>query len=377
VDLRGLLGLYDPIGGAVCVSGFLALLWLARKNRWLFGASAVFGSCFLLIFEVLAEEWPHWVTRRVGAWPAQWITALIELAFLCICAIWVVIEIRSRIPNFNPKRRALLRAGTVAVCAAPAAVFAFGILSRKNTVVREIELKLPGLPKDLNNLRLVQLSDVHLGAFYSEKDLIGVIDAANELNADLAIMTGDLITAGGDPLLAGIRQLARLKNTSGIWGCLGNHEHFAGVENLATELGAKCGVTFLRSQTTNLKFGSSSLNLVGVDHQSMHAPYLVGAEDLVEPGQLNLLLSHNPDVFPVAVEKGFDVVLAGHTHGGQINFEIFDKNLNIADFVTPYTKGLYRGTASAIYVNSGIGTIGLPIRLGAPPEITLIKLCAS
>jgi uncharacterized protein len=70
-------------------------------------------------------------------------------------------------------------------------------------------------------------------------------------------------------------------------------------------------------------------------------------------------------------------VLAGHTHGGQINFEIFDKNLNIADFLTPYTKGLYRVATSAIYVNSGIGTIGLPIRLGAPPEITLIKLCAS
>ncbi|MFZ0593665.1 MAG: hypothetical protein WAM39_24610, partial [Bryobacteraceae bacterium] len=143
------------------------------------------------------------------------------------------------------------------------------------------------------------------------------------------------------------------------------------------ELGAKCGVNFLRWQARNLKFGHSSLNIVGVDHQSMHSPYLVGAEELVEPGQFNLLLSHNPDVFPVAVEKGFDLVLAGHTHGGQINFEIFDKNLNIADFLTPYTKGLYRGTTSAIYVNSGIGTIGIPIRLGAPPEITLIKLCAS
>ena len=76
-------------------------------------------------------------------------------------------------------------------------------------------------------------------------------------------------------------------------------------------------------------------------------------------------------------DKGYDLVLAGHTHGGQVNVEIFEKNLNIASFVTPYTKGLYTGAASAVYVNSGIGTIGMPIRLGAPPEITLITLCDS
>ena len=94
-------------------------------------------------------------------------------------------------------------------------------------------------------------------------------------------------------------------------------------------------------------------------------------------GQCNLLLSHNPDVFQTAASKGFDVVLAGHTHGGQINVEIFDRNLNVADFVTRYTKGLYTEATSSIYVNSGIGTIGMPIRLGAPAEITQIRLCAS
>ena len=109
----------------------------------------------------------------------------------------------------------------------------------------------------------------------------------------------------------------------------------------------------------------------------MHTPYLIGTEKLIASGEFNLLLSHNPDVFPVAARQGFDFVLSGHTHGGQINVEILDKNLNMAEFITPYTKGLYNNAASAIYVNSGIGTIGIPIRLGAPAEITLIKLCAS
>jgi predicted MPP superfamily phosphohydrolase len=89
------------------------------------------------------------------------------------------------------------------------------------------------------------------------------------------------------------------------------------------------------------------------------------------------LLSHNPDVFPVAAQKGFDLTLAGHTHGGQINVEILGENLNVADFFTPYTKGLYTSGSSSVYVNSGLGTIGMPVRIGAPPEITLIRLCSS
>ena len=165
-----------------------------------------------------------------------------------------------------------------------------------------------------------------------------VIDAANELRGDLAIMTGDLITSRGDPLDACLRQLKRFKNTSGIWACMGNHEHFAGLEDAAAIKGAKVGVNFLRWQSRSLKFGNNSLNLVGVDYQSPRQPYLVDAEELVETGQFNVLLSHNPDVFPVATDKGYDLVLAGHTHGGQVNVEIFEKNLNIASFVTRYTE---------------------------------------
>jgi predicted MPP superfamily phosphohydrolase len=377
VGLHGLLGLDDPIGFLMCLVGFSAQLWLTRKNKRLLAASAIVAATLFLLFETLTEtlspRFSHWYGRHAG----EWTTALIEMWCLTASAIWFGITLRNRTAVFNESRRALLRSSTAAICAAPAAVFAFGILTRKETVEREVDIKFPGLPRDLENLRLVQISDVHLSAFYSEKDLARVIDEANSLRADLAIMTGDLITTKYDPLEAGLRQLARLKNNSGIWACLGNHEHFAGVEDLATSLGAKFGVNFLRSQGRALKFGQNTINLVGVDFQSMRSPYLQGVEELVESDQFNILLSHNPDVFPVATGQGFDLVLAGHTHGGQINVEIFDKNVNIADFVTPYTKGLYKSARSAVYVNSGIGTIGMPVRLGAPPEITLIKLCAS
>jgi predicted MPP superfamily phosphohydrolase len=125
-----------------------------------------------------------------------------------------------------------------------------------------------------------------------------------------------------------------------------------------------------------VRFGDSRLNLVGVDHE-FFPPYLVGMKELVAPDEFNVLLAHTPEVFETAQTHGFQLTLSGHTHGGQINLEVAGKNYNLVALDTPYTKGLYRRGASAIYVNSGLGTIGIPARIGAPPEISVIRLCNS
>jgi hypothetical protein len=95
----------------------------------------------------------------------------------------------------------------------------------------------------------------------------------------------------------------------------------------------------------------------------------------VDPAAFNVLLSHNPDVFPVAARKGFPLTISGHTHGGQVRVEILQQDLNVARFFTHYVDGLYNQGGSSIFVSRGIGTIGLPARLGAPPEVALITLC--
>jgi predicted MPP superfamily phosphohydrolase len=186
-----------------------------------------------------------------------------------------------------------------------------------------------------------------------------------------------MITTMSDPLDDCLLELKRLKSSSGMWGCMGNHEKYAKIADYAARQGRKQNLFFLRRQAETLKFGGSRLNLVGVDHQFKHEGYLVGMDQFVKPDEFNLLLSHNPDVFPVAAKQGFQLTLSGHTHGGQINIEAAHTNLNIVDLVTPYTKGLYQKPGSSLYVTSGLGTIGVPVRLGAPPEITLIRLCAS
>jgi predicted MPP superfamily phosphohydrolase len=223
---------------------------------------------------------------------------------------------------------------------------------------------------------MVQVTDIHMSPFLTERQFERAIDMANETRADIVLVTGDLITRMGDPLDACIRQLARLRGDIKL-GCLGNHEIYTNTQDYVTREGRKIGIDFLRREARSLRFGDAHINFAGVDYQQFHKPYLVGAEKLVMPGQVNVMLSHNPDVFPVAARQGYDLTIAGHTHGGQVNFEILHKNVDIALAFTPYARGLYRKGNSSIYVSSGIGTIGVPVRVGAPPEVSLIQLCAS
>jgi hypothetical protein len=277
----------------------------------------------------------------------------------------------------DPGRRRVLNAASQAVLAAPFVVMGYGALvQRTDFRVREIDVPIPELPPDLDGLRVLHLSDIHLSAFLSESELARVIDTANELRPHLAVMTGDLISAPTDPLEACIRQLARIKADAGVFGCLGNHEVYARVEKATVDLGARAGVHFLRREARQLHFGNSVLNLAGVDFQSHREKdhYLRGAERMVVPGAMNLLLSHNPDVLPVAARQGYNLVLAGHTHGGQVTVEILDQSISPIRFFTPYVYGLYRSAAASAYVTRGIGTIGIPARIGAPPEISVLRL---
>ena len=162
-----------------------------------------------------------------------------------------------------------------------------------------------------------------------------------------------------------------------MFGCLGNHEILAEAEDYVEHQGMRLDLRFLRQANASLRFGSARLNIAGVDYQRKNRPYLDGVESLRRDGELNLLLSHNPDVFPVASGQGWDVTLAGQTHGGQVTVEYLHPSLNPARYFTPYTGGIYRRAGRTVYVSSGLGTVGVPVRIGAEPEIALVRLSAS
>jgi hypothetical protein len=305
------------------------------------------------------------------------LTYLIAASFM-----WAIYCILGRIRKHfaaptNALRRRTLNAAANLAIAAPFVALGYGaLIERTRFRLREVDVFIPGLAPGLEGLRILQLSDIHMGPFLSESDLARVVDMGMESKPDLAVITGDLISTHGDPLDACIRQLARIKAEAGVFGCMGNHEHYARAEGYTEQAAARAGIRFLRGRSQQLQFGGAILNLAGVDHQwkTQGRKYLRGAERMVVPGALNLLLSHNPDVFPVAASQGYNLMLSGHTHGGQINIEIYDQSISPSRFVTPYVYGLYRAQGAAAYVTRGIGTIGIPVRIGAPPEVVAIRL---
>jgi uncharacterized protein len=254
-------------------------------------------------------------------------------------------------------------------------------------------------PPALDGLRIVHLSDLHIGAFMRRTAIRRAVDLANAAQPDLAVLTGDLITSARDPLEDCVAEVSRLRAPLGVWGCHGNHERWAGVEARAQALFQRSGMHLLRQQCAELSWRGGAINLIGVDDQRERArpgepsSLLRGIEALVRPDIPNILLSHNPDTFPRAAALGIELSLAGHTHGGQLRVALGGRQWSPARLVTPFVAGLYRlpcgrearGDGPAprprqsafLYVNRGLGTFGLPVRLGVPPEITVLTLRAA
>lgn len=312
----------------------------------------------------------------------------------------------------DPGRRYFFRAATAAAGAAPFLGAMYGFAAeRLNYQVRRIEIPIHNLPPALDGMQIVQISDIHLSGYMSRAQVRRAVDMANDLGADLAVVTGDLITGSGDPIADCVEEISRLHAPLGTWGCNGNHEIYAHAEDEAAYLYSQAGMKMLRQQNAQITFKGASFNLLGVDYQRERTPRgqrqqtLSRVEPLVRRDMPNILLSHNPNTFNRAAELGIELSLAGHTHGGQIQVEILDHRLSPARFITDYIAGLYQrplfapapneraasgssatrsfspslfASTSApmahIYVNRGLGTVGAPVRLGVPPEISLIIL---
>jgi uncharacterized protein len=315
----------------------------------------------------------------------------------------------------DPGRRYFFRAATAAAGAAPFLGAMYGFAAeRLNYQVRRIEIPVHNLPAALDGMQIVQISDIHLSGYMSRSQVRRAVDMANELGADLAVVTGDLITGVGDSISDCVEEVGRLHAPLGTWGCNGNHEIYAGVEDEAASLYSQAGMRLLRQENAQINFKGAQFNLIGVDYQRERTPRgqrqqtLASVAPLVRRDMPNILLSHNPNSFNRAAELGIELSLAGHTHGGQIQVEILDHRLSPARFITDYIAGLYqrplfapapaeRAASNArvprtfspslfassspamarLYVNRGLGTVGAPVRLGVPPEISLIVLRTS
>jgi predicted MPP superfamily phosphohydrolase len=273
----------------------------------------------------------------------------------------------------SPARRHLLRQMAIAVSATPFVAAAYGLLySRLDVEVTHRRIALARLPKAFEGFRIAQLSDFHISPFMSADEIRRCVTTANQLKTDLVVLTGDYLC--WDPAAQGevVRALAGLRAPYGVFGCLGNHEVITQTEESITRLFAAQGIRILRQDRAPIQFDGETLNLIGVDDSQ---PDLKGIERLVMPDAVNILLVHNIGAdFDRAGELGIDLTLMGHTHGGQLSLEFLRRGLSFARLETPYVSGWYEKSRGRLYVNRGIGTTLVPIRLGARPEITVFEL---
>ncbi len=360
------------------------------------------AAAAVVLATILDPMLGHFIPRQgVGNWVVAtsrvWLIASF-LGFLVVISVGVL-EFLSKptLYAFPPaqreridqSRRAFFRYAAYALGGIPFLATTYGFAAgRLRYRVEKVDVPIANLPKSLDALRIVQISDVHFGTFMPQADLRRAVEMANELNADLAVLTGDFINDGNDSLEQCIRELSRLRAPLGVWGCNGNHEIYAEAEDRAQELFQRYGMRLLRQQNEQLEWHGGKLNLIGVDYQRQRTlsgeqrQMLHSVQALVRRDMPNILLSHNPNSFYRAAELGIELSLAGHTHGGQIQVEILDRRLNPARFMTNFVAGLYElpmangaGRKSFfLYVNRGLGTFGIPVRLGVPPEITLLTL---
>lgn len=405
------------IGGILLLFLASQLFWLRQirhvgrrlilHSGWRLALGSVAAAAYLLVmgytfsrFFVRGGTSPTHLTLRsalLDAPFAWWLFGSVVGAAIAAClgglervgslAVWTWRKLtpRQESPLPSPSRRQFLQNATAAISAIPFAAGAYGLLyERLEVEVTRQRINLPSLPRAFSGFRMAQLSDLHIGPFMSAAEIRRCADTVNRLKPDLAVLTGDFVTWDASTQGAVVDALSGIRAPFGVFGCLGNHEMWTKTEDSITQLFALQNVRILRQAHVAIETGGESWNLIGVDfqthgHMGRHGEglvrrYLEGVEDLVQPGTANILLSHNPNTFDRAAELGIDLSIAGHTHGGQVALEFVSPEISPSRLVTPYVAGLFWKPGGQLYVNRGIGTIGIPIRIGAPPEITVYEL---
>ncbi|HOG18105.1 MAG TPA: metallophosphoesterase [Syntrophales bacterium] len=266
-------------------------------------------------------------------------------------------------------RRRFLRAGAGALFAAPLVLSGYGaVYAGRRGDVRELALPFG------RSLRVVQLTDIHAGLYMNREQLRCYADKVISLQPDLFVLTGDYVSNSLSFLPGCLEEMTRIRAPYGTFATLGNHEHwYAGLDELR-EVFRKSGIPLLNNEHRVISTERGPFAVAGIDDLRNGDPDLDAALRGLDRAVPTLLLSHRPEIFPEAAGRAIPLTLSGHYHGGQIKIGPPGAGISLAHLRTPYPEGLYRIGDSRLYVSRGIGTTFTPVRLNAPPEVTVIQL---
>jgi predicted MPP superfamily phosphohydrolase len=313
----------------------------------------------------------HDVVQAVSFFCMGWLSFL----FVLTVARDVVLLVTA-IPPLGSAHVRLADAGTGWVPVAALAAVAVGVLAAlRGPYVRRVDVPVADLAPDLHGLRIVQISDLHVGPTMRRAYVQRVVDMTRALSPDLIALTGDIVDGSVRRLAAQVAPLATLAESGRAFFVLGNHDYYSGAAPWTAHFEAM-GFRVLRNAHATVTRGAARLLIGGVidfaarmsDRDARPRPDL--AIDGGAGAAFRLLLAHNPKIAPVAEQAGFDLQLSGHTHGGQF----FPWTLVIHLVHGPHVAGLSRRGRLWVYVSAGTGTWGPPVRVGTRPELTLLRL---
>lgn len=283
------------------------------------------------------------------------------------------------------------RVGSVAAMLV-AIMMVIGLFNRKNLIVNYVDMRFDRLPEQFDGLRVVHISDLHLGSFGCDTMFVGsVVDRINSLNPDLILFTGDIVSVRADEMRPFIDRLRGLKASEGVFAVLGNHDYsdYARYDDnadrdcdreLLKQYYDQTAFKLLRDSSVDIVRGEDTINIVGTENigSGSFAKYgsLYKSCYGLDRGRFKILMTHDPGVWTDSIadgdDYGIDLTLSGHTHAMQCRLLGWSPS-SLRDKVW---AGEYISADSLrrLYINVGIGTVGPMMRIGATPEITLITL---
>ncbi|MDD5362196.1 MAG: metallophosphoesterase [Ignavibacteria bacterium] len=293
---------------------------------------------------------------------------------------------------FDKSRRNFLTAASAGVAGYAFIGAGLGAMTKDEFVLEEKKVRINNLPDEMKGLIIALISDVHSGPFMDYGLMKHYADVINDMNPDLIFIPGDITNSRKNESQVFAGAFRDLKAKYGIFGTMGNHDYFSDANYISDVLNNESPIKVLRNDFSHIKINGKDLIIAGTEdtkdsgNGSNHiiVDYINStvnkSKEYLKTNSLplnvpKLLLVHKPYMFDQIADVDFDMMFSGHTHGGQVViFKYADLNISFAATVNKYISGLYNNNGKYLYVSRGLGTVGLPIRLNCPPEITKITL---
>lgn len=379
---------------------------------WVLAPFLIFNVSFIVISIIWGRKFtpPEWF-KILALYPFYvWIAATFFISLWLLIGkiiklpfqipIWIAkifkplrrkinsVKEKKAVRTVDLSRRKFVRYATMGISTYAFAGATYGMIKHDSYEIDYKNVTIADLPPELRGTTITLLSDIHAGQYMNEKEMREYADVINSLESDIVCIPGDFVNFESRDIHMLTSAFRDVKAKHGIYGSLGNHDFFQDADYVAKALNNESPIQLLRNEHRVINIKGKELYMLGIDDTQFSGArmdevlkyygamdeYLMNNDPKFKSSP-KVLLCHKPYGFDTLATKEIDLVLSGHTHGGQVvplKFGSF--NLSFAATVSKYIEGIYKIGKSNMYVSRGIGSVGLPIRINCPPEITKITL---